>query len=161
MIPLGFAQHISWAPSRTPTNLDYTILSLTKVTVQQITCVHFPVCTAYCTFCIYHYWHSFCFILRFSLFRYSLFNCLVIDYFRLLSLLCIIPILEMHSSYFNPGNNSNIAILYTSYYSTISTSDSNLAQGFRRPIATIVVIRGVQNQFLQLGLVRQECKNLL
>jgi hypothetical protein len=88
-----------------------TILSLTKVTVQPITCVHFPVCTAYCTLCIYHYWHSFCFILRFGLFRYSLFNCLVIDYFRLLSLLCIIPILEMHSSYFDPGNNSNIASL--------------------------------------------------
>jgi hypothetical protein len=107
IILLAFAQYVPWAPSRSPTNHGYShYFSPNKVTGQLI-CVHFTICTAYRTLCIYSHWYPFC------LFRYSLSNCLVIDHLPLLIVINILYYLNTGNlfqvRYFDPVININIA----------------------------------------------------
>jgi hypothetical protein len=77
------------------------IFSPIKVTVQLIIYLHFTVCTANCTLCIYPHGIHFVSFWDFVI-QILVIQLLIIDYFQLLSLLCIIQILEIYPRYFEP-----------------------------------------------------------
>ncbi len=86
VIPLTFAQYVSGSPSRIP-QLNPPTLVISHQLKQWFNWFYMYMLSI---LCIVH--HS----------DFSLFNCRVIDYFRLLLLLCIILIFEMYSRYFDP-----------------------------------------------------------
>jgi hypothetical protein len=57
-------------------------------------------------------------------------------------------ILEMYSKYFNPGTENQHPRKSVNVIRHKSAPGSNLAQGFRRPVVTIVASRDIRNQFL-------------